>query len=334
MTFAIDEENKDFVVSARNQWRLGGLTTPEKPSEKWVEVDQDYLPFAVDRGSQLRRRLIELGSRDPYVRYRAEYFTHPALPKPFVRMVARASIFLSRVSYYSASQFTNPAKSPSSIELNEDQNVLRGSNSRMEHQRFLFDLFRLYDTNSDRYSAYISLVGARGLNLISKIFWKKVNVASSQIEVGSGGKVKKQTRPRILIVPTVQQGNDRLSFSQLSEGTFKTLALIFYLITDKSDLLLIEEPEVCVHHGLLASIIELIKNEAATKQIIFSTHSDFVLDHLDPENVFSVSRLRNIGTSVKSISKGYPAKKVAELRQFLRTSGNLGEYWRQGGFEI
>jgi predicted ATP-dependent endonuclease of OLD family len=338
VTYGIDEENKEYVVDTRAQWRPGGIATPDKPSDKWTEMDQALLVYAVDGSSSISKQLRDQlsSSREYVIRPRNVdmYMAAHRLPEHTIRLTAQASIFLGRISYYSASQFTNPARSPSSIEINEEQNVLRGSARRMEHQRFLYDLFRLYDTQRDRYTAYISLVGARGLNLISKIFWKKVNVASSQVEVGSGGKVQKQNRQRILIVPTVQQGHDRLSFSQLSEGTFKTLALIFYLITDDSDLLLIEEPEVCVHHGLLASIIELIKNEAANKQIIFSTHSDFVLDHLQPENVFSVSREPKTGTSVRSLSRGYPARKIEELRKFLRTSGNLGEYWRQGGFEI
>jgi predicted ATPase len=96
---------------------------------------------------------------------------------------------------------------------------------------------------------------------------------------------------------------------------------------------LIEEPEVCVHHGLLASIVELIKSQSAEKQIIFSTHSDFVLDQVNPDQVFSTMSRVKKGTVVRSLAKDYPKQTIEALRDFLRTSGNLGEFWRQGGFD-
>jgi len=239
--------------------------------------------------------------------------------------------FRNRISYYSASQFTNPGRCPSSIEIDEEGDLLRPLSRRREHERFLLDMYRLRESNPAAYSAYISLVGKHGLKLISTIFWKQVKIASSQIEVRTGGKVVKRKRKRVLVVPSVQTGSDRLSFSQLSEGIFKTLALIFYLMTDDNDLLLIEEPEVCVHHGLLASVVELIKDQSVKKQIIFSTHSDFVLDQVKPEQVFSVVRNDQKGTLVRSVGTGYPKATIEALREYLKTSGNLGEFWRQGG---
>ncbi len=56
--------------------------------------------------------------------------------------------------------------------------------------------------------------------------------------------------------------------------------------------MILEEPEVCIHHGLLDSILDLILESSEKKQIIISTHSDFVLDKLDPENVFMVTNNR------------------------------------------
>jgi predicted ATPase len=91
-----------------------------------------------------------------------------------------------------------------------------------------------------------------------------------------GGKLKEIKRNRHLVVPSIKINNNELSPNQLSEGTFKTLALIYYILTDDSKILLVEEPEVCIHHGLLSSIMQLIKIQSKLKQIIISTHSDFV----------------------------------------------------------
>ena len=60
----------------------------------------------------------------------------------------------------------------------------------------------------------------------------------------------------LLVIPTMVVKGLRLGPSQLSEGTFKSLALLYYLLSDTSPLMLVEEPEVCVHHGLLTSILE------------------------------------------------------------------------------
>ena len=59
----------------------------------------------------------------------------------------------------------------------------------------------------------------------------------------------------MLVVPQFVIGTNALSPNDFSEGTFKTITLLFYLMTEKSSALLIEEPEVCVHHGLLSSIV-------------------------------------------------------------------------------
>jgi predicted ATPase len=135
-----------------------------------------------------------------------------------------------------------------------------------------------------------------------------------------------------MVVPTLLFGRTRLSPSQLSEGTFKTLAVIFYLISDRSRLLLLEEPEVCVHHGLLNSILELIKTHARSKQIIFSTHSDFVLDAVAPNSVFLVTRDRARGTSVRSVPAAFSKSEFRVLKDYLAEVGGLGEFWRHGGF--
>ena len=98
-------------------------------------------------------------------------------------------------------------------------------------------------------------------------------------------------------------------------------------------MLLIEEPEVCIHHGLLNSIVELIKTYSREKQIIISTHSDAVLDELDIHNVFKVTKDDGAGTKVTGINKSLKGQELRALRNFLKTEGTLGEYWRHGDLE-
>jgi predicted ATP-dependent endonuclease of OLD family len=52
-------------------------------------------------------------------------------------------------------------------------------------------------------------------------------------------------------------------------------------------MLLIEEPETGVHHASLKDIVETLKQLSTEKgvQVILTTHSPYLLDHVEAENV-------------------------------------------------
>jgi Fe-S cluster assembly ATPase SufC len=184
---------------------------------------------------------------------------------------------------------------------------------------------------NNRYNQFIDIVGPRGLRLIDALKFREVRTSSSEYSVRVGGRVEVRTRHKLLVIPQFRLGKQRLSPNQLSEGTFKTLALLFHVITGDSTTLLIEEPEVCVHHGLLSSILELVKSYSRNKQMIISTHSDYVLDHVSPENVYRVTFDKSSGTSARPIPEAMTRKEYSALREYLEQEGNLGDYWREGG---
>ena len=169
--------------------------------------------------------------------------------------------------------------------------------------------------------------------MVDEINFLEIEIPSPQYKVLSAGKYKVIESKRKLVIPEFSVDGKKLSPNQLSEGTFKTLALVFYVITDRSKLLLIEEPEVSIHHGLLNSVMEIIRNEAQDKQIVLTTHSDFVLDKINPEKVQLVTRDAKKGTNVKSITKSMKKNEFKALKEYLNECGTLGEYWREGGLE-
>jgi hypothetical protein len=244
------------------------------------------------------------------------------MPKGIAEQLRAAVHFFSNISYYSATQFSDPSRCPVSVEL-EEQEPVRRHREQAEHFQFIYDLYKAYKQNNPFYKQFLSTVDSNSIGLIDDLNFKEIDIPSDVFEVHSGGR----------IIPNVRIGNDRLSLNQLSEGTFKTIALLFYLLSDQSDLILLEEPEVCVHHGLLSSVLELIRQQSKKKQIIISTHSDYVLDHINPENVLVVRLDKVKGTSCKPISKQLSQKDYAALKSYLASSGNLGEYWREGGFD-
>jgi hypothetical protein len=255
------------------------------------------------------------------------------LPLPGMVALWKISNFADGIRYYGASQFTNPSTCPVYFEIEKEGLRSRGLKLK-GHEKLLFDLYTEKKGKGTNYKYFFDIVGPRGLHLIDGIEFDDIKTSSLEYSVRLGGKVRKIKREKMLIIPRFTIGKHILSPNQLSEGTFKTIALLFYLITETSSLLLIEEPEVCIHHGLLSSIIELIKSYSQHKQIVISTHSDFVLDQMDPENVYKVYNAPKKGTTIEHIPKSMSGSEFAALKEYLAKEGNLGEYWKHGALEL
>ena len=319
-----DENNNDVISSSRQQWYAKDFTGNRKMIN---------LPLLAAR--EFARP--EVGARFFYPTrlqmHPAELEEAFALPASVQMPIARIAGELSEMRYYSASQFTNPANCPVSFEIESEGRIRRGISLR-GHTKFLFDLYNSSKTEaSSSYAQFFEIIGPKGIGLVDSIDFKPIPTSSIDYSVRSGGEIIQRKREKILVIPQFLIGRNQLSPNQLSEGTFKTITLLFYLITETSKVLLIEEPEVCVHHGLLSSIIELIKTYSRDKQIVVTTHSDFVLDKVQPENVYTVTNVPEEGTKVSHITKSMSRRELAALREYLETEGNLGEYWRHGGLE-
>ena len=240
------------------------------------------------------------------------------------------SEFRAGISHYSASQFTDPTRCPTSFEIDEDNHLSQSYGDSKAHIKFIYDLYRLKTTQPEQYTEFCNFVSRKQLGLVSRIVWKEIELSSNTAEVKSGGPIKKIRKTKTLVIPKIQISSSYITFNQLSEGTFKTLALVFYVMTDASSCLLIEEPEVCVHHGLLNRIISTIKAYSKTKQVIFSTHSDLLVDDLEPRNVFVVEMDKS-GTKATALEDWVDKGGAAALHSYLQETGSLGEYWRSGG---
>jgi len=318
-----DENNRDVIIYSRQRWHLPGITPPRRPLT---------IPLVAALYAHGSARQQALFGHDFVYWSQRNAMAVQAIPREAWSLVRSVAEFLSQMQYYSASQFTNPARTAVSFEIEEGEGLPR--RQRLSgHSAFLSDLYTQRNRADSGYSQFLDIVGPKGLHLIDHIEFQEIPTSSINYSVQVGGKVVQQTRAKMLIVPQLTVGKQTLSPNQLSEGTFRTLALIFYLTTQPSTLILLEEPEVCVHHGLLNSILGVVKVHSREKQIILSSHSEFVLDHVAPENVFSVSFRQDRGTEVKGIASSLSRSALEALREYLRTEGNLGEYWRSGGLD-
>lgn len=319
-----DDTNRDVIVDSRQRWYLPAIIGPRKALS---------IPLMAVRYSQTGVRQELLFAHDFHYTSRGAVTPFASVPRDAWSAMRSVARFLSHIQYYGASQFTNPASCAVSFEVEEGERFQRRVRP-VAHSTFLGDLYAQHKrADNVGYKQFLELVGPKGLRLVDAIDFKEIPTSSINYSVQAGGRIGEQKRTKVLVVPQLRVGKQTLSLNQLSEGTFRTLTLIFYLTTQPSTLLLLEEPEVCIHHGLLSSILQVIKSHTKDKQVILSSHSELVLDEVEPENVFRVSFDRERGTQVSGIAKSLSRPALEALREYLRTEGNLGEYWRSGGLD-
>ncbi|MGH1510496.1 AAA family ATPase [Ralstonia solanacearum] len=252
MRFSIMESSRrDELVAVSETWNLQSIISSKswrtlppvelfRDSEK-VRYAQEELLFFESQAHYSRSGKID------FDRSSLELMRNPVV----VDAISAIADFRTGITYYSASRFTDPARCPSSFEVDEDGRIVDPYGAPAPHLRFIYDLYRLKQLNEPLYDTYCRFVSRQQLGLLSRVTWKEIELSSSTAEVRNGGGVRKVRKRKTLVIPKVQIGSSYITFNQLSEGTFKTLALAFYIITDASRLLMVEEPEVCVHHGLL-----------------------------------------------------------------------------------
>ncbi|MDQ7914695.1 ATP-binding protein [Pseudomonas sp. 102515] len=311
-----NEKNEDEVLNSRESWSFYQITKSRKKINLPISIILENYRYS---GHDIRKELAE---------FLGNFYRSEQAGKLATEALHDIAHFAQSISYYSASIFTNPSSCPISFEVESESGARRGI-SITGHKKFLYDLYDAYKKDSDEYNHFIELVGPEGLNLIDGLSFQEIQTSASTYKVTVGGHITTKEKKNNLIIPNFKILENSLSPSQLSEGTFRTLGILFYLIKDHSPLMLIEEPEVCVHHGLLSSIIQLIKLYAQEKQIIISTHSDQLLDHLEIESVFKVDRTEE-GTKIENIKKRLSNEELKALREYLRNEGGLGEYWKHG----
>ena len=133
------------------------------------------------------------------------------------------------------------------------------------------------------------------------------------------------------IIPHIEEANveiwiklkgleEPLKPHNISDGTLRILAIISALYGGSS-LVVLEEPENCVHPYLLETLMDLARDSPS--QIIMTTHSPYLLDHAKPEEVYLV-RKEGLETKVEKLTS---MSEMEQVKRFLEEGGTLGEAW-------
>jgi predicted ATPase len=117
-------------------------------------------------------------------------------------------------------------------------------------------------------------------------------------------------------------GNQRED--QLSDGTLRLIGLLWSLLSGDS-LLLLEEPELSLHKGIVEQLAPLIhrlqKTKSGKRQVILSTHSEVLLKHnsIDAREVLMLIPGSDGSTAV------VPASTDDEINTLLSSGMNIAE---------
>lgn len=112
-----------------------------------------------------------------------------------------------------------------------------------------------------------------------------------------------------------------LAFAQLSAGTRRIIRMIVSLLFDRRSLMLVEEPEVSIHPGMLRKLIDMFRSYSHDTQVIFTTHSGDVLDMLEPTEIQIVAA-RDGGT----VARPFSQVEADAATRFLKEEGSLSEF--------
>jgi len=122
----------------------------------------------------------------------------------------------------------------------------------------------------------------------------------------------------------LEKGMERsLSPSQTSDGTLRLLAFITALQLG-SPLVTFEEPEICVHPSLLEIVVDMLRK--APPQVIVTTHSPYLLDHVEPEEVTVLEKVEG-ETRGKRLAEPIELERVKKM---LEEGLTMGEIWYSG----
>lgn len=115
----------------------------------------------------------------------------------------------------------------------------------------------------------------------------------------------------------------------MSDGTMRLAALLTLLYEpNATGLLGIEEPENELHPRLLPRLAEELSKATETRQLLVATHSPFLLDALEPEQVWILDR----GTD--GYTQATRTADIPQVKELVEDGSPLGYLWTSNFFHL
>lgn len=119
---------------------------------------------------------------------------------------------------------------------------------------------------------------------------------------------------------------DGVNVGLLSDGTLRVLSILVKITgPSRSKTVIIEEPEMQIHPGLLSKLLGELAAYTYGENLTISTHSPQVVAHFAPNQINLVQRDRG-RTSVRKLAPD----EIQWVSKYLAEEGNLGEFIYSG----
>jgi len=98
---------------------------------------------------------------------------------------------------------------------------------------------------------------------------------------------KKSATERILRCFLKRQGDDYSHLGEYSDGTLVVVAVLaaFFSMQSIGPIICVEEIENCLHPSALKKLLHFLKDHSSEKPVLITTHSPYVLNCVNPEDV-------------------------------------------------
>lgn len=123
------------------------------------------------------------------------------------------------------------------------------------------------------------------------------------------------------------------NWRDLSDGTKRLFYIVSSISLREEGVFLVEEPELGIHPDQLSKLINFLKEQSTTKQIIISTHSPEVLNHLKRDELDRIIICKHegaVGTKMYHLEE----EEKNHLKKYMVKKGFISDYWIYEGFDI
>ncbi len=123
-----------------------------------------------------------------------------------------------------------------------------------------------------------SVFEALGVEARAKLVDQLAAIVPGIVRIEPRTYADKQT---LMFVQHTEHGNREFLAKQMSDGTLRAFGILLSLAQPaRPGLAVIEEPEVAIHLGALQSLVEILRAQSQSMQIVMTTHSADIVDEL------------------------------------------------------
>ena len=148
--YTTTEFNVDQVISAEQKWNFKEFTGEDKPITLPMSRFSEFREYIQYRYRQNIPKGVQEKEWQNLLFKSYEAISGSTVPqdpkqvKIVIDVYEKVFEFIIGISYYSASQFTDPSKCPTYFEIENERMSRRPGRGWNEHQRFMFDLYNAY----------------------------------------------------------------------------------------------------------------------------------------------------------------------------------------------